>query len=182
MKPATRYTNTAIVLHWLTALLILGLFPLGLYMSGLALSVLKLRLYAWHKWFGLTVLTLVLLRLGWRAGHAAPPLPASVPLWQQRIANLLHAAIYLLLLAIPLSGWAFSSAAGVPIVWWGVLPLPMLVAPDHHLAELLSDLHSTLNFTLAGLVAMHVGAALKHHFIDRDGVLLRMLPHHRKEI
>ena len=171
-----RYTLPAMVLHWLIAVLIFGLFPLGLYMSDLALSPRKLQLISWHKWLGITVLLLVVLRLLWRLGHRPPPLPDSVPRWQAHAADALHKLLYLLILAIPLSGWALSSAAGIPVVWWGVLPLPSLLPADHALARELAQLHKWLNFTMAALVVAHVGAALKHHLVDRDGVLLRMLP------
>ena len=176
-----RYTGVAILLHWLIALLIFGMFPLGLYMHGLPLSVRKLELYSWHKWFGITVLLLVLLRIVWRLGHRPPPLPDSVPRWQARAAEALHGLLYLLILCIPLSGWALSSASGIQVVWWGVLPLPNLLAPDHALARDLAWWHAWLNYTLAALVFAHVGAALKHQFIDRDGVLVRMLPGFSKE-
>ncbi len=179
--PDPRYSGPAMLLHWMIAVLIFGLFPLGLYMSELALSPRKIELYAWHKWFGLTVLLLVVLRVLWRIGHRPPPLPASVPRWQALVADALHKLLYLLILAIPLSGWALSSAAGVQVVWWGVLPLPNLLAPDHALARQLAEVHEWLNFTMAALVLAHVGAALKHQFVDRDGVLLRMLPRLSKE-
>ena len=179
--PDPRYSGPAMLLHWMIAVLIFGLFPLGLYMSELALSPRKIELYAWHKWFGLTVLLLVVLRVLWRVGHRPPPLPASVPRWQALVADALHKLLYLLILAIPLSGWALSSAAGVQVVWWGVLPLPSLLAPDHALARQLAEVHEWLNFTMAALVVAHVGAALKHQFVDRDGVLLRMLPRLSKE-
>ncbi len=178
---APRYTPPAMLLHWLIAALIFVLFPLGLYMSDLGLSLRKLELYSWHKWLGITVLLLVVLRVLWRLGHRPPPLPDSVPRWQALAADALHRLLYLLILAIPLSGWALSSAAGVRVVWWGVLPLPNLLAPDHALAHSLAEVHKWLNFTMAAVVAAHVGAALKHQFIDRDGVLLRMLPRFRKE-
>lgn len=171
-----RYTLPAIVLHWLIALLIFGLFPLGLYMSDLPLSVQKIELYAWHKWVGITVLLLAVLRVLWRATHRAPPLPAGIPRWQQGAAELMHELLYVLILAIPLSGWALSSAAGVPVVWWGVLPLPTLLPASKALEHAMVIVHVTLNYTLAALVATHAAAAIKHQFIDRDGVLLRMLP------
>ncbi len=181
MSTTQRYTWPAIVLHWAIALLIFGLFPLGLYMSSLALSILKIKLFAWHKWFGLTVLLLAVLRLGWRAGHRPPPLPDSIPRWQQAAAGALHWLLYLLIFAIPLSGWALSSAAGVQVVWFGVLPLPELLPKDAATAHALREVHESLNFLMAGVVALHVAAALKHHFIDRDGVLRRMLPLPTKE-
>lgn len=174
--PAARYTLTAIRLHWLMALLIVGLFGLGLYMSDLKLSPQKLQLYSWHKWAGVTVFLLLLIRLGWRAAHRPPPPPPGMPHWQHVAATALHHLLYLLMLAIPLSGWLMSSAKGFQTVWFGLLPLPDLLAKNKPLGELLETVHSTLNFTLAGLVLLHAAAAIKHHFVDRDDVLIRMLP------
>jgi len=171
-----RYTLSAQALHWLIALLIFGLFPLGLYMSDLPLSVLKIELYAWHKWFGISVLVLVVLRILWRLTHRPPPLPDTIPRWQQATAGLMHELLYLLMLFIPLTGWALSSAAGVPVVWWGLWRLPSLLPANKDTAHLLALVHATLNYTLAALVAVHVAAAIKHQFFDHDGVLLRMLP------
>jgi cytochrome b561 len=173
---SVRYALPAQLLHWLIALLIFGLFPLGLYMHDLPLSVLKLELYAWHKWFGITVLLLVVVRLVWRLTHRPPPLPDTIPRWQQGAAALLHELLYLLMLFIPLTGWALSSAAGVPVVWWGLWKLPSLLPANPALAHVLELVHATLNYTLALLVTVHVAAAVKHQFIDHDGVLLRMLP------
>lgn len=175
MTPA-RYTHTAIALHWLTALLIVALFPLGVYMADLALSPLKLKLISYHKWLGVTVFLLLLLRLAWRVGHQPPPLPDSMPMWQRHAANGLHLLLYLLLLAIPLSGWLMSSAKGFQTVYLGVLPLPDLIGKDKALGDLLRQAHEMLNMSLLVLLLVHVGAALKHHFIERDGILARMLP------
>jgi len=176
MTQPTRYASTAIFLHWLSAFLIVAAFPLGVTMHELPLSPLKLQLYSYHKWLGVTILLLVAVRLAWRAGHTPPPLPASIPLWQQRAAHTLHGMLYLLLLAIPLSGWLMSSAKGFQTVYLGVLPLPDLIGKDKALGELLTEIHETLNFALLALVIAHVGAALKHHFIDRDDILTRMMP------
>lgn len=170
------YTRTAIALHWLTALLIVALFPLGVYMADLALSPLKLKLISYHKWLGVTVFLLLLLRLAWRVGHPPPPLPASMPLWQRQAAHGLHFLLYLLLFAIPLSGWLMSSAKGFQTVYLGVLPLPDLIGKDKALGDLLRAVHEALNMTLLVLLLAHAGAALKHYFIDRDGILARMLP------
>ncbi|MEW5891973.1 MAG: cytochrome b [Pseudomonadota bacterium] len=179
MKPVA-YTRTAIALHWLTAALILAALPLGLTLTELALSPTKLKLYAWHKWLGVTVFALVVLRVVWRLTHPAPPLPASIPAWQQRAAHVLHGLLYLLMLAIPLSGWLMSSAKGFQTVYLGVLPIPDLLAKDAALAETLAALHTWLNYSLIALLLAHVGAALKHQLIDRDAVLGRMLPGLRK--
>jgi cytochrome b561 len=170
------YTRTAIALHWAIALLIFATFPLGLYMTELALSPQKLKLYAYHKWIGVTVFLLAAVRLAWRATHPAPPLPASVPAWQRRASALVHVALYALMLAIPVSGWLMSSAKGVPTVWLGLVRLPDLVGRDDALGETLRLVHMGLNAALFALVLVHVAAALKHHLIDRDEVLQRMLP------
>jgi cytochrome b561 len=174
MTPATRYTATAIRLHWLIALALIGTFSLGLTMQDLPLSPTKLKLYSWHKWAGVTIFLLVLVRLAWRLGHRPPPLPAGMPAWQRQASGVVHALLYVLMVAIPLSGWLMSSAKGFQTVWFGVLPLPDLVAKDEGLGEALATAHKLLNFSLAGLVLLHVAAALKHHFIDRDDVLRRM--------
>ena len=171
-----RYTATAISLHWLIAIGIAGTFSLGLYMHELPLSPTKLQLYSWHKWAGVSLFALIVVRLLWRATHAAPPLPAQMPALQRLAANATHWALYALMVAVPLSGWLMSSAKGFQTVWFGVLPLPDLVAKDAALGDLLQDVHEALNLTMLGLVLLHAVAALKHHFIDRDDVLTRMLP------
>lgn len=171
-----RYTHTAVGLHWLIALLIFGLFPVGLYMVGLPLSPQKLKLYAWHKWTGITIFLLAVLRILWRARHAAPAPPQTTPAWQHALASAIHLLLYVLVLAIPLSGWVMSSALGVPVVYFGVLQLPDLVGRNKELGEALKWLHSFLNYAMAALVAVHAAAALKHHLVDRDDVLVRMIP------
>jgi cytochrome b561 len=173
---ATNYTATAIALHWLAALLILGAFPLGVYAHELAFSPLKLKLISYHKWLGVTVFLLTVARLAWRATHTPPPLPQTIPLWQQRAAHGLHFLLYGLLLAIPLSGWLMSSAKGFPVVYLGLVQLPDLVSKNAELGDMLKEVHEALNFGLLALVGLHVAAALKHHFIDRDATLRRMLP------
>ena len=171
-----RYTRTAIGLHWVVALLIFAAFPVGLYMVELPLSPTKLKIYSYHKWVGVTIFLLAAVRLVWRTTHPAPPMPPSVPRWQQAIAGATHILLYLLIVAIPLSGWLMSSALGFQTVYLGVLPLPDLLEKDKLLGEQLKFLHMFLNYTLAALVLMHIGAALKHHLIDRDDILARMLP------
>lgn len=170
------YTRTAIALHWLIALLILATLPLGLTMTGMDLSPQKLKFYAWHKWLGVTVFGLAVLRLLWRAGHSVPPLPQSMPAWQRRVAHGLHWALYVLMLAIPLAGWLMSSAKGFQTVYLGVLPIPDLLSKNEALGEILAWVHAALAYTLIALIVVHVAAALKHHFIDGDDILRRMLP------
>jgi cytochrome b561 len=171
-----RYTTPAIGLHWLMAIGLIGSFSLGVYMHELPFSPRKLELYSWHKWAGVTLFLLVLIRLAWLASHRPPAMPASMSPLTQRAAHLVHVALYLLMLAIPLSGWLMSSAKGISTVWFGVLPLPDLVGKDKELGHLLEEVHETLNFTMLALVIAHVGAALKHHFFDLDDVLTRMAP------
>ncbi|OGS90199.1 MAG: cytochrome b [Gallionellales bacterium GWA2_60_18] len=176
MNSPNRYTSTAIALHWLAALLIFSAFPLGLYVHEMALSPLKLKLLSYHKWLGVTIFLLTVARIAWRATHTPPPLAATIPLWQQQVAHVLHLLLYILLLLIPLSGWLMSSAKGFPVVYLGLVQLPDLVDKDKLLGDLLAEVHKLLNFGLLALVGMHIGAALKHHFIERDDTLRRMLP------
>ncbi len=168
------YTATAMLLHWLMALGLFMVFPLGLYMQDLKLSPVKLQLYSYHKWLGVTLLLLVLLRIMWRISHTPPAL--SVPGWQKAVSSVVHQFLYLLMLAIPLSGWLMSSAKGVQTVWFGIFPIPDLVHKDIILGKLLENVHEVLNYTLLALVILHIAAALKHRFIDHDDILSRMLP------
>ena len=174
-RPAARYSSVAIALHWLLALAIASSFSVGLYMSDLPLSPTRLKLYNWHKWAGITILTLSLIRLLWRLTHR-PPVDLPMPAWQRRTAHATHLALYALFFAVPLAGWSYSSAAGFPVVVYGVLPLPDFVPVSRELAEVLKGLHKFLAFALALLVLGHIGGAAKHQFIDRDGLLSRMWP------
>jgi cytochrome b561 len=170
------YSKTAIALHWLLALMIIGSFGFGLYMTELPVSPQRLKLINWHKWAGVTILFLSALRLLWRLTHPAPPLPDTMPAWQRTASHVSHWGMYALFFAVPLIGWAYSSAAGFPIVWFGVLPLPDWVPKDRELAEAIKPFHELAAWALMLIVIVHVLAALKHHFVDRDGVLARMLP------
>ena len=173
-----RYTTVAIAFHWFLALALIGIFGVGLYMTGLSFSPAKLKLINWHKWASVTILFLTVLRLLWRLTHRPPPLPAAVvksmPTWQRRAHHGTHYLLYLLFFAVPLIGWAYSSAAGFPIVLFGAWPLPDLLSVDKALAEAIKPWHRLAAFALAGLVVLHVAAALKHHLIDRDGLLTRI--------
>ncbi len=170
------YTPVAKTLHWLMAILLFGLLALGFTMTDLPLSPRKLQLYSWHKWAGVTVFLLLLARLAWRATHRPPPLPDHMPKVMQFAAHAGHALLYGLMIAIPLSGWLMSSAKGFQTVWFGVLPIPDLLEKNQELGNLLQTVHLSLNLLLVAVLAGHIGAALKHHFIDRDDVLTRMLP------
>ena len=176
----SRYSNVAIVLHWLLALVVLCIFAVGAYMSDLPVSPLKLKLYNYHKWAGITFLALSLLRLLWRLTHRPPALPASIelamPNWQSKAYHATHYALYALFFAVPLLGWAYSSAAGFPVVLFGVLPLPDFMAVDKEFAKSIKEVHGIAAFSLIALAALHIAAAIKHHFFDKDGLINRMLP------
>jgi cytochrome b561 len=174
--PRNGYSRTARTLHWLAALLIVTGFALGLYMTDLEFSPDKLRYYAWHKWLGITVFLLAVVRLAWRAAHPAPALPEAMPRWQRQAATAAHVLLYGLMLAIPVSGWIYSSATGVSVTYLNLVDLPNLVPKDREWAKTLLVVHQTLNYLLAAVVTVHVAAALKHHFLDRDDILARMLP------
>ena len=180
VTPTSRYTRTAMLFHWVLAVGLLGLLIFGWYMVGLPFSPAKLKFYNWHKWAGVTILALSALRLLWRLTHRPPALPprmaAAMPRWQHIAHHGVHHLLYVLFFAVPLLGWAYRSAAGFPIVWFGVWQLPDFVAPNPDLAEAIKPLHMVAAYTLAVLIALHIAAALKHQLIDHDGLLRRMWP------
>jgi cytochrome b561 len=177
MTVSPRYTHTAVALHWLIALMIIGAFSVGLYMTSIeGLSILKLKLYAWHKWIGVTIFALVWVRLVWRLIHGAPAPVAGTPAWQARAAHLAHGVLYVLMVAVPLTGYLMSQASGIPVVYFGVWEMPALLAADEGMKATLQLAHAWLNYVMAGIVTLHIAAALQHHFLHRDGTLARMLP------
>jgi cytochrome b561 len=170
------YTATAKLLHWLMAALLFGLLALGFYMHDLPLSPTKLQIYSWHKWAGVTAFLLVSFRLFWRLTHRPPALPESMPRLMQFAAHAGHLLLYVLMVAIPLSGWLMSSAKGFQTVYFGILPIPDLLDKNKELGDLLALVHKSLNLLFVAVLAGHIGAALKHHFIDKDDILIRMAP------
>ncbi|MDA8447448.1 cytochrome b [Paracidovorax valerianellae] len=177
---SSRYGITAIALHWILGLALVGIFSVGWYMTGLPFSPQRLKLYNWHKWAGVTILALSALRLVWRLTHRPPALPAAMqaamPRWQHLAHHGTHHLMYALFFIVPLVGWAYSSAAGFPIVFLGLVPLPSFVPVSPELAEAIKPWHEITAYALAALVVLHVAAVVKHQFIDRDGLLSRMLP------
>ena len=173
-----RYNLIARVLHAALALALVGVFAVGLYMADLPFSPQRLKLYNWHKWAGVVIFTLSFVRLMWRLVSPPPALPEAIeqtmPAWQRVAHHATHLGLYLLFFAVPLVGWAYSSAAGFPIVPFGLFQLPDFVPVSEALAEWLKPVHKWLAFAMAGLVVLHVAGALKHYFIDRDGLLSRM--------
>ena len=168
------YSRTAIGLHWTVFALIATALAMGWTMTSMHISPLKLRVYSWHKWIGVTVLALFFVRALWRLTHAPPPL-LPAPKWQQQAAHGLHALLYLLMLLQPLTGWIYSNAAGYPIVYLSLIPLPNLVAKDKPLAVMFENIHVVGAIVLTAAIAIHVIAAVKHHVIDRDATLRRIL-------
>ncbi len=171
----TRYQTSSILLHWLMALALIANFALGVSVHEMDLSPMKLKMLAWHKWAGMTLLALVTLRLINRLIFQPPP-PEPAPRWQQRAASWMHAALYVLMFAIPFSGWLVTSAAGIPVIYLNLWELPQLLPKNLEWADQLKEVHEALNQALLTLVIVHVLAAIKHHVIDRDSTLIRMLP------
>lgn len=184
MSDARRYNAVAVSLHWLMALLILAMLVMGWTMTSLPNgSPLKFQLYTWHKSVGVTVLALAALRLVWRLGHRPPDLPASMPAWEQTAAHLGHWGLYVMMFALPLTGWAIATVSphNIPTVIYGVWLLPKLpvladVANRQAANDLLEQIHGAGAWVLVAMLAGHVGAALRHQFLLRDPVMGRMVP------
>lgn len=181
---AARYGNVAVVFHWLIALAIIGLLIVGKVMTGMAPDEpLRFVLTQWHKTFGILVLLLSVLRLLWRLGHAAPAHPAGAPGWEKLAASATHGLMYLLMFAIPVSGWILVSASplGIDTLLFNRIEWPHIAWFANHadkadIAERFEEVHELAANLLIVLLLMHVGAALKHHLIDKDDVLTRMRP------
>ncbi len=169
-----RYNPISVAFHWLMAAIIVATWSIAIVVSDLPLSPARITGYSWHKWLGVTVFFLVILRLVWRATHPAPQLEIKMPVWQERAMQLTHFALYLLMMVIPLVGWLMSSAKGYTVNYFGLFELPDLLSKDKALGHQLKDLHEYLADILVALVCLHVLAALKHQFIDKDGLLSRM--------
>jgi cytochrome b561 len=175
IPPLLQYTRTAKALHWLIALLIIGMLCMGLYMNSLGFTPLKFQLYQLHKSIGITILLLVAFRLLWRFTNPAPMLPTHMPLWQKAAAHTTHTFLYILMFAMPISGYVMSDAGGYHPNWFG-LPVPILVGQNPDLAKNLNLFHEYAAYAIWALLAAHIGAALYHHVIVRDDTLRRMLP------
>lgn len=177
---AARYDPVAMTLHWVIALSIIIMIPLGLYMDDLPVNV-KFDAYIFHKSLGITILGLSLLRLVWRLLNPPPELPAHMNALEKLAARVSHWLFYFLMIAMPLTGWLMVSASKkFPTVYFWVGEVPFLPLPEAYsgkdAAHLFNTYHEYLAYGALILLVLHVGAALKHHFIDRDTVLVRMLP------
>jgi cytochrome b561 len=174
-----RYTPTAQVFHWLIALLIVVQFVLARMAAPLPLGAHKLALLAEHKSFGMTVLMLALIRLAWRLKNLPPSLPANMRRVEQLLARFTHVSFYVLLIAMPLSGWLMSSAKNYSVSWFGAFSWPNLIEPNEAAFNFFKTLHHLLSNVLFVIAALHILAALKHQFWNKDDVLARMLPDFR---
>ena len=170
-----RYSWGAIWLHWSIAAFVLVNLVLGLFHESL-LDGLKWVIPI-HKAIGITVLALTLARIAWRLMHRPPPLLVDMAPWERTVAKVVHWSFYVLLLALPISGWMLSSnpARLRPMSWFGLFPIPPLPISGAT-AGLGHEAHGVLGYLMAALVAVHIAAALRHHFVLRDSVLARMLP------
>lgn len=173
-----QWGSVAKFFHWVTALIIIGNGIFGLMMDLASSPMQKINWLALHKSIGLTVLALLLLRLVWRLGDRRPA-EDPAPRWQQLAAHGVHLLLYLLIAAIPLSGWWFNSVTGKPLQFFKLFNLPPLGAANQDLRHLSHSIHENLFWILVALLVLHVGGALKHHLFDRDNTLLRMLPFRR---
>lgn len=172
----TRYTAVAQAFHWIIAALIVIQFTLARTADNLPLGARKLGLLARHKSFGMTVLMLVILRLLWRLKHRAPALPSGMTPLERLMARITHVAFYVLLFAMPLTGWMMSSAKNYSVSWFGWFTWPNLIGKNEAAFDFLRSTHHLLSDVLFAIAVLHVLAALKHHFWNKDDVLLRMLP------
>ena len=174
MSAPRGYSLYARIQHGLMALLILGTLGMGAFMAGIEPLSRRFQAFGWHKSLGLLALALWVGRMIWRLRADVPALPSAMPRWQLRAAQLSHAVLYALMLVVPISGWLYHSSTNLPLRWFGLFRIPPLIAANPGLKQTLQDLHGVLAWTLLALIILHVGAALKHHFLDRDDVFRRM--------
>lgn len=172
----TSWGAVACLLHWGMALLLLVQIALGVLAVSWHLSPAKINLFIWHKSLGVLILVLALARLSWRFLNPVPVLPSGTPPWQRLASRVSHGALYVCMLALPVTGWVINSAANVPLRVFWLFPLPSITAPDRALAETMKLVHGGLVVLFLAVLAVHILAALHHHFFRRDDVLARMLP------
>jgi cytochrome b561 len=162
--------------HWVMAALILAQIALGVMAASWRMSPTKLDLFFWHKSTGMLILALVALRLLWRLANPTPALPSGMAAWERAAARLSDVLLYVLMIALPVTGWIVNSASNIPFRIFWLIPLPAIVAPDKPTADLVASVHGGLFVLLALVLVAHIGAALRHHYVRRDTVLTRMLP------
>jgi cytochrome b561 len=174
---ASAYDLGTVSLHWVLAALIGAAVFTGFVMVDLPFSPQRFRFFNWHKWIGVAALALSAMRVVWRASRRRAPAPPAMPAWQGAAYRATHVAFYALFFIVPVLGWLYTSAVGVPVVFLGVLPLPDLIGVDKPFGDaVLKPVHAVSAYALAGLVVLHTAAALKHQFVDRDHLMARMWP------
>ncbi len=164
------------LLHWAVAALVFAQITLGWAAVSWRLSPTKLDLFVWHKSTGMLILMLMVVRVAWRSANATPSLPADMRALERSAAHASHLLLYLLLLVMPITGWIVNSAANIPFRMFWLIPVPAIVVPDQATADAAARVHFVLFVALSLLLAVHIGAALRHHFLKRNNVLVRMLP------
>jgi len=172
------YSRVSIWLHWTIGLAIIANIVLVLAHESVT-ATLGGTMMGWHKALGITVLALSLFRWAWRLGHRPPPLPTTVKRWEKGLAHALHWTFYLLIVLMPLTGWAMSSGATQrrPLTWFGLFDIPYLpVARGGSLAGVSHEFHEIAGYAMIALIVLHIAAAIKHQLVDRDNVVHRMLP------
>lgn len=173
---ANRYGAVAQLFHWLIAALILVQFILVMIFEDMPLGLEKISVIVRHKAFGMTLLMLAILRLCWKLGSLQPQWPVQIPSYERWLGKLTHWGLYIIILALPLSGWLMSSAAKIPVSYFGLFYFPDLIAPDKNLVKLAKQVHEILSWLLLLLLSLHVLAVIRHHFLRKDDTLYRMLP------
>jgi cytochrome b561 len=162
-------------LHWIVAALIFTQFALGWTAEMWHRSPTKVDLFVWHKSIGILILTVVVIRVCWRLANRPPDPPSSMSAGERLAAQAVHVILYLLIIAMPLSGWVINSAANFPLKLFWLVPLPAITPPGKEIQEIAETVHLTIFWLLVVALAGHVGAALRHHFVKHDEVLVRML-------
>ncbi len=175
MNTNAGYGWPARMLHWVIVALIIAQFVLANMAESAESRMEMFVLFARHKSVGLTIFALMLIRLLWRFVNTQPQLPLRTPTWQRHIARTTHWLLYALIFALPITGLLGSAASNFPVTWFGIFTVPAMIGPNEALADLFHELHEIFAVALFMLALLHVLAALKHHFFDRDNVLRRMI-------
>lgn len=168
------YNPVSRVFHWLVAVLILGLIPVGFYMEQMSSSPLKFEIYGWHKSLGISVLLLAFLRVGWKIYKKPPSSLTTHKCWEKLLSKTIHIVLYIAIFVMPLSGWVMSNSGGYAVQFFGLFEMPKLVEKDKFISDLARSVHEIAGFVVMGCVGFHVVGALKHHYSDKDATLTRM--------
>ncbi|MDP1604659.1 MAG: cytochrome b [Legionella sp.] len=176
------YSKPSKFFHWLIAILVLSMLSVSFFLEDVPKPYAS-TVWMLHKSFGLSILTLMILRIVWIIQRPGPDLPVSVPVWQKFMARFVQYNLYLFVILMPLSGWIMSVAAGKTPIFFGLFPVTLPgIAHDKNLAKLMNQSHKTIAWIIICLLVLHIAGALKHHFFDKDNVLLRMLPGRRNSL